>query len=110
MASVRLRTLDILGIALASSTSDLAPSVLGASRCVASIGSSPMRSRGSSAWCPPARSRSSASRANPSYGRGLRTTPQFSLAYSVAAALVDGRVGLDTYAKDRISDELTLGA
>src|SRR5437660_976854 len=35
---------------------------------------------------------------------------QFSLAYSVAAALVDGRVGLDTYAKDRISDELTLGA
>ena len=33
---------------------------------------------------------------------------QFSLAYSVAAALVDGRVGLDTYAKDRISDERTL--
>jgi len=33
---------------------------------------------------------------------------QFSLAYSMAAALVDGRVGLDTYAKDRISDERTL--
>jgi len=33
---------------------------------------------------------------------------QFSLAYSVAAALVDGRVGLDTYAKDRIRDERTL--
>src|SRR3989442_12800597 len=30
VASVRLRALDILGIALASSTSDLAPSVLGA--------------------------------------------------------------------------------
>jgi 2-methylcitrate dehydratase PrpD len=30
VASVRLRTLDILGIALASSTSELAPSVLGA--------------------------------------------------------------------------------
>src|SRR5438874_1369839 len=33
---------------------------------------------------------------------------QFSLAYSVAAALVDGRVGLDTYTKDRIRDERTL--
>jgi 2-methylcitrate dehydratase PrpD len=34
---------------------------------------------------------------------------QFSLAYSVAAALVDGRVGLDTYAKERITDERVLG-
>ena len=33
---------------------------------------------------------------------------QFSLAYSVAATLVDGRVGLDTYTKDRIRDERTL--
>ncbi len=33
---------------------------------------------------------------------------QFSLAYSVAAALVDGGIGLDTYAKDRIRDERTL--
>jgi hypothetical protein len=32
---------------------------------------------------------------------------QFSLAYSVAAALIDGRVGLDTYTKDRIRDERT---
>ena len=34
---------------------------------------------------------------------------QFSLAYSVAAALVDGRVSLDTYTKDRIRDERVLG-
>ena len=33
---------------------------------------------------------------------------QFSLAYSVAAALVDGRVGLDTYAPARIADERVL--
>ena len=33
---------------------------------------------------------------------------QFSLAYSVAAALVDGRVGLDTYAPERIADERVL--
>jgi len=33
---------------------------------------------------------------------------QFSLAYSVAAALVDGRVGLDTYTKERITDERVL--
>jgi 2-methylcitrate dehydratase PrpD len=37
-----------------------------------------------------------------------RYDAQFSLAYSVAAALVDGRVGLDTYAEDRIRDERTL--
>ena len=33
---------------------------------------------------------------------------QFSLAYSVAAALTDGRVDLDTYTKDRIGDERVL--
>jgi 2-methylcitrate dehydratase PrpD len=33
---------------------------------------------------------------------------QFSLAYSVAAALVDGRVGLDTYMPVRIGDERVL--
>jgi 2-methylcitrate dehydratase PrpD len=33
---------------------------------------------------------------------------QFSLAFSVAAALIDGRVDLDTYTKDRIGDERVL--
>ena len=33
---------------------------------------------------------------------------QFSLPYSVAAALVDGRVGLDTYAPERIADARVL--
>jgi 2-methylcitrate dehydratase PrpD len=34
---------------------------------------------------------------------------QFSLAYSVAAAFVDGKVGLDTYAPERLSDPEILG-
>ena len=50
VASVRLRTLDILGIALASSTSDLAPSVLGA---VNGWGSGACSVVGSSLTAPP---------------------------------------------------------
>ena len=50
MASVRQRTLDILGIALASSTSDLAPSVLGA---VNGWGSGACSVVGSSLTAPP---------------------------------------------------------
>ncbi|MBI4637704.1 MAG: MmgE/PrpD family protein [Candidatus Rokubacteria bacterium] len=46
--------------------------------------------------------------------RGAKVRPrtpydaQFSLPYSVAAAFVDGRVGLDTYAPDRLADERLL--